>query len=76
MLQKEGFASVCELCKKHGKDAGLKVENGRSEEMSAQTGLKTVPSDAKLSPHITQRQGKVCVCITWVLIDNLALACA
>ncbi|XP_062081815.1 rhodanese-like domain-containing protein 6 isoform X2 [Humulus lupulus] len=56
--QKESFASVCELCKKHGKDVGLisSVENGRSDEMSAQSELKAVSSNAKLSPHMSPRQ--------------------
>ncbi|KAF4347253.1 hypothetical protein G4B88_015763 [Cannabis sativa] len=59
--QKESFASVCELCKKHGKDVGLisSVENGRSDETSAQCELKALSSDAKLLPHTSPRQGKV-----------------
>ena len=34
-------------------------ENGRSDEISAQSELKAVSSDAKLPPHMSPRQGKV-----------------
>lgn len=61
--QKEGIAFVCELCKKHHKDVGLisSVENGRSEEVSAYAELNTDSSDAKISPHVPEKQGKDCI---------------
>ncbi|EXB60958.1 hypothetical protein L484_007274 [Morus notabilis] len=56
--QKEGIAFVCELCKKHHKDVGLisSVENGRSEEVSAYAELNTDSADAKISPHVPEKQ--------------------
>jgi len=67
--QEEEAVYVCELCQKHGKGVdSIVAENGKPQDILPKVSVKTISSDAILSPQLHGEQGKVCLLITWILL--------